>query len=76
MTSPYPEVGGRAMVKLVSGSLYDARWDGLRWWINVPNDDNDLPVEKAYVTGWDVVPLGKSVSWIKRFFAAIRRLTN
>lgn len=71
-TANYPEVGGKANARLASGSRYEARWDGLRWWLKVNGDRSEVPVERGYVVAWEVLAKRKAKGWVDRVLSALR----
>lgn len=48
----YPELGTNVDATLVNGSVFTAYWDGIQWWVGVPDDPNDLPLVNEYVVSW------------------------
>ena len=48
-----PPTGQTVDITLSNGSVFPATWDGLQWWMGVPDNPDDVPVVNAYVTHWD-----------------------
>jgi len=47
-----PPTGQTVDVTLTNGSVFPATWDGLQWWIGVPDNADDVPIVNGFVTGW------------------------
>lgn len=48
----FPDLGVNVDVTLVNGSTFVGYWDGLQWWVGVPDDPNDLPLVNSFVEHW------------------------
>ena len=47
-----PPQGQTMDVTLSNGSQFAATWDGLQWWIGVPDEPNDVPIVNSFVVSW------------------------
>jgi hypothetical protein len=48
----YPDVGLLVDITLANNSEFTAYWDGLQWWMGVPDEPNDVPVTNNFVVSW------------------------
>lgn len=48
----YPALYQTVRLTLTTGSVVSGWWDGAQWWVGLPDDPNNLPVDNAYVISW------------------------
>ena len=48
----YPVLNQEVQLTLTTGSVVDAWWDGAQWWVGLPNDEKDLPLEGSFAVSW------------------------
>lgn len=47
-----PPTGENVEITLANGSVFTAYFDGLQWWLGVPDEPNDVPVVNSFVVSW------------------------
>lgn len=47
-----PPLGQNVEATMANGDIFTGYWDGLQWWVGVPDSPNDLPVSNLFVTAW------------------------
>lgn len=47
-----PPLGQNVDVKMHNGDTFTGYYDGLQWWVGVPDSVNDLPVANQFVATW------------------------
>lgn len=47
-----PPVGQTVTITLVNTETLTAEWDGLQWWVDLPDSPNRAPVVNSYVVSW------------------------
>lgn len=48
----YPDLGMNVNVHLANGTTLFGYWDGLNWWVGVPDEPNDIPLNNNFVDRW------------------------
>lgn len=48
----YPDLGVNVNVHLVNGTVLFGYWDGLQWWVGLPDNPDDMPVANDFVSRW------------------------
>lgn len=49
-----PPLGQNVSVTLRNGEQFYGYYDGLQWWVGVPDSPNDLPVNNEFVERWQL----------------------
>lgn len=44
-----PPIGQELEITLTNGSVLTAEYDGLQWWVSLPDDPNAAPVVNSFV---------------------------
>lgn len=47
-----PPLGQNVEVTMHNGDVFTGYYDGIQWWVGVPDSVNDLPVANQFVDTW------------------------
>lgn len=51
-SSNKPDLGTNVNVHLANGNTLMGYWDGVQWWVGVPDSPSDIPLNNDFVTNW------------------------
>lgn len=50
-----PDEGLNVNVTLSTGAVVTARYESGQWWVGIPDQDDDVPIDASFVVTWDLI---------------------